>query len=270
MIDSHAHLHASQFDADRAKVIERMQTAGVAGAVTVGTDVATSQDAIKLATEYAFIWATVGVDPHEAASFTSDTLDELRRLAASPQVVAVGEIGLDYYWDKAPREHQADVFERQLDLARDLGLPVVIHNREAHSDTLEILTDWAAGHPWRGDRPLGVLHCFSGNTDVAFAAIDSGYLISLAGPVTFKNAGKPVAVAEAVPLEALVIETDAPYLTPHPHRGGRNEPAYLGLTLQRIAEIKDESPARVAEVTAANTRRLFALPEGVVPPVGGL
>lgn len=270
LIDSHAHLHAPQFDEDRARVIERMQAAGVVGAVTIGTDVATSQHAVELAEQYASIWATAGVDPHEAGSFTLDTLHHLRQLAASQQVVAVGEIGLDYYWDKAPREYQAHVFQRQLELARDLGLPVVIHNREAHSDTLRILTDWAHDHPWRGERPLGVLHCFSGDADMALAAIDSGFLISLAGPVTFKNARKPVAVAEAVPLQALVIETDAPYLAPHPHRGKRNEPAYLGLTAQRIAEIKRESPEKVADVTAANTCRLFGLPERVVQTVEGM
>lgn len=264
LIDSHVHLHAHQFDDDRARVIDRMQAAGVAGAVTIGTDVATSRDAIRLAEQHANIWATAGVDPHEAETFTSNTLEELRQLADSPQVVAVGEIGLDYYWDKAPRQQQATVFERQLGLARDLGLPVVIHNREAHGDTLRTLADWAEGHPWRGERPLGVLHCFSGDVDMAVAAIESGFLISLAGPVTFKNARQPVAVAEAVPLESLVVETDAPYLTPHPHRGERNEPARLVLTARRIAEIKGESLDRVAEVTAANTRRLFALPAGAM------
>jgi TatD DNase family protein len=267
LIDSHAHLHAPQFDTDRAAVVERMRAAGVAGVVTIGTDVEASRQAIECAAQYPYVWATVGVDPHEAASFTADTPDELRQLAASPQVVAIGEIGLDYYWDKAPREHQTTVFERQLELASELGLPVVVHNREAHADTLSILTAWASDHPWLGDRPLGVLHCFSGDTDMALVAIDRGFLVSLAGPVTFKNAWQPAAVAEAVPLEGLVIETDAPYLTPHPHRGQRNEPAFLGLTAERIAELRGESLQRIADVTAANTRQLFGLPARMLQSV---
>lgn len=259
LIDTHAHLHAPQFDADRDAVIQRMREAGLAGVVTVGTDVPASHAAIELARQHADIWATVGVDPHEAATFNDATLDELRELADAPEVVAIGEIGLDYYWDKAPRQVQARVFERQLELARALQLPVVVHNREAHADTLATLRGWAGDHPWQGERPLGVLHCFSGDVDMALEAVDLGFMISLAGPVTFKNAKKPVAVAEAVPLEGLVVETDAPYLAPHPHRGKRNEPAYLRLTARRIAEIKGVPLEAVAEATSANGRALFAL-----------
>lgn len=243
-------------------MIQRMREAGITDVVTIGTDVPASRAAIELAEQHDDIWATVGVDPHEVGRFTDATLDELRELARSPQVVAVGEIGLDYYWDKAPRDVQADVFGRQLELARALELPVVIHNREAHADTLAMLRDWAKHHhPWRGKRPLGVLHCFSGDVDMTLAAIELGFMISLAGPVTFKNATKPVAVAEAVPLDWLVVETDAPYLAPHPHRGKRNEPAYVRLTAQRIAEIRNVPPETVAEATSANGRILFALPE---------
>lgn len=258
LIDTHAHLHAAQFNADRDAVIQRMRQAGITGIVTIGTDVPASRAAIELANRHSDIWATVGVDPHEAATFGDATLDELRELAHSPQVVAIGEIGLDYYWDKAPRQVQTTVFERQLELARELQLPVVIHNREAHADTLAMLREWAGDHPWRGERPLGVLHCFSGDVDMALEVIDLGFVISLAGPVTFKNAKKPVAVAEAVPLERLVVETDAPYLAPHPHRGQRNEPAYLWLTVQRIAEIKGVPVETVAEATLANSKALFA------------
>ncbi|MFQ5595495.1 MAG: TatD family hydrolase [Anaerolineae bacterium] len=259
LIDTHAHLHAEQFDEDRDAVIRRMREAGVTGVVTIGTDVPASRAAIDLADQHPDIWATVGVDPHEAASFSNSTLDELRGLAGSPQVVAIGEIGLDYYWDKAPRQVQARVFERQLELARALRLPVVIHNREAHADTLAMLREWAGDHPWHGERPLGVLHCFSGDAEMALAAIEIGFMISLAGPVTFKNAKKPVAVAGAVPLEWLVVETDAPYLAPHPHRGQRNEPAYLPLTAQRIADIKGIPVETVAEATLANSKVLFAV-----------
>jgi len=259
LFDTHAHLHAEQFDADRDAVIGRMREAGVAGVVTIGTDVPASRAAVELAGRHPDVWATVGVDPHEAASFGDETLDELRELAGSPQVVAVGEIGLDYYWDKAPRQVQADIFERQLELAKALELPVVIHNREAHADTLATLREWAGDHPWRGERPLGVLHCFSGDVDMALSALDIGFMISMAGPVTFKNAKKPVAVAEAVPLDWLVIETDAPYLAPHPHRGKRNEPAYVRLTAQRIAEIKGVPLETVADTTLANARTLFGL-----------
>ncbi len=261
LIDTHAHLHAKQFDEDRDVVIERMREAGITDVVTIGTDVLASRAAIELAEQHDDIWATVGVDPHEVARFTDATLDELRELARSSQVVAIGEVGLDYYWDEAPHDVQAEVFGRQLELARTLDLPVVIHNREAHTDTLAVLRDWAKHHPWRGERPLGVLHCFSGDVDMALAAIEIGFMISLAGPVTFQNAKKPVAVAGAVPLDWLVVETDAPYLAPHPHRGKRNEPAYVRLTARRIAEIRNVPPKTVAEATSANSRTLFALPE---------
>lgn len=257
VIDTHAHLHAAQFDADREAVIRRMRAAGVVGVVTIGTDMPASRAAIDLAGQHPDIWATVGVDPHEAATFGDATVDELRALAQSSQVVAIGEIGLDYYWDKAPRQVQARVFQRQLELARELGLPVVIHNREAHADTLAMLREWAAEHPWRGRRPLGVLHCFSGDVEMALEAVTLGFMISLAGPVTFKNAKKPVAVAQAVSLNALVIETDAPYLAPHPHRGQRNEPAYLLLTARRIAEIKGISLEMLARATSDNAQALF-------------
>ncbi len=259
LFDTHAHLHVEQFDTDRDAVIRRMREAGIAGVVTIGTDVPASRAAIDLAGQHPDIWATVGVDPHEAAAFSDGTLEELRELASLPRVVAIGEIGLDYYWDKAPRRVQANVFEHQLELARTLQLPVVIHNREAHADTLAMLREWAGDHPWRGKRPLGVLHCFSGDVEMALAAIGLGFMISLAGPVTFKNAKKPVAVAKAVPSEWLVVETDAPYLAPHPHRGQRNEPAYLRLTAQRIADIKGMPVETVAEATLANSKALFAV-----------
>lgn len=261
LIDTHAHLHDAKFDADREAVIERMREAGVAAVVTIGTDLPASRAAVELAARHPDIWATVGVDPHEAASFNAETLAELRDLARSPHVVAIGEIGLDYYWDKAPRPVQAQVFEQQLALALELGLPVVIHNREAHADTLTMLRAWATDHPWQGRRPLGVLHCFSGDVAMALEAAELGFLISLAGPVTFKNAKKPVAVAREVPLNALVIETDAPYLSPHPHRGQRNEPARVRLVAERIAEIRGIPFEVVAQATTANARALFGLPE---------
>jgi len=261
LIDTHTHLHDAKFDADRDAVIQRMREAGVVAAVTIGTDLPASRAAVELASRHPDIWASVGVDPHEAAGFTADTLAALRELAQSPHVVAIGEIGLDYYWDKAPRPVQARVFEQQLALALELELPVVIHNREAHADTLRMLRDWASDHPWRGQRPLGVLHCFSGDVTMALEAAELGFLISLAGPVTFKNAKKPVAVAREVPLDALVVETDAPYLSPHPHRGQRNEPARVRLVAAHIAEIRDLSFTAVAQATTANARRLFGLPE---------
>ncbi len=260
LFDTHTHLHDAKFDADREAVIQRMREAGVVAAVTIGTDLAASRAAVELAAQYPDVWATVGVDPHEAAGFTVDTLAALRELAESPHVVAIGEIGLDYYWDKAPRPVQARVFEEQLALARELELPVVIHNREAHADTLAILRNWAADHPWREQRPLGVLHCFSGDVAMALEAVELGFFISLAGPVTFKNAKKPVAVAREVPLAALVIETDAPYLSPHPFRGQRNEPARVRLIAERIAEIRGVPFTVIAQATAANARKLFGLP----------
>lgn len=252
MFDSHVHLDDEAFDADRDAVLQRARDAGVRGCVTVGTDVASSEAAVALAERYGDVYAAVAVHPHQAGEAGPEALARLRALLAHPRVVAVGETGLDYANTSAPRDVQREAFVAHLRLGREAGLPVIVHCREAFADVLEVLDR---------ERPPGVvLHAFSGSADVAADALRRGYLISLAGPVTYPTARAPVEVARRVPLEMLLVETDAPVLAPHPWRGRRNEPAFLVAVVRRIAEIRREDPQQVARATADNARRVFGLP----------
>jgi len=261
LVDSHCHLYAEQFeDIPVPDILDRAAAEGIGRMVNIGTDLATSRRALDLAAAHAPLYATVGIDPGEAGAVTEADLAELAGLAAQPKVVAIGEIGLDYHWMVAPKEVQERVFRAQLDLAASLDLPVVIHCREAHEDNERILLGWsaarlAAGH--RIGRPLGVMHCFSGDLDTARRLVAAGFLISLAGPVTYKNAARTQEVATDLPLESLVLETDAPYLAPVPHRGGRNEPAYLRRTAEFVAQLRQISLEAIARATTANAARLF-------------
>jgi len=261
LIDSHAHLD-DKFVSDRQHVLERALAADVRSIITVGTDLASSNRAVALAsihTQGSFsqqqptVWATVGVHPHDASQLSSEVLAELERLARNDCVVAVGEIGLDFYRNLSPPAVQERAFVEQLELARRLGKPVVIHDRDAHSQVLGLLRQ--VGKDWQG-----VMHCFSGDEEMAKQVISMGFFVSLAGPVTFDNAHRLQAVARFVPLERLLIETDCPYLAPQPHRGQRNEPAYVRLVAAKLAELKAVSLERVAEVTTDNAKRLFRLP----------
>ena len=260
LIDSHAHLDFSKFDGDRPAVIERARAAGVLAIVNVGTDLRTSRRAVELAEGYATIYAAVGMHPHDAKKLDGAALAELRELARRPKVVAVGEIGLDFYRDLSPRDVQRRAFQAQLAWAAKMGKPVIIHDRDAHDEIMEVLTGWARGQrnsPLAGR--MGVLHTFSGNLSMAEKAIDLGFYISLSGPVTYKNAGQLSSVARALPLDRLLVETDCPFLTPHPHRGKRNEPAYVRLVAERIAALRGMSFDELAKATTANAQHLFDL-----------
>ncbi len=266
LIDTHAHLDFSRFDADRPAVIERAKAAGVAAIVNVGADLPSSRRAVILAEEYACIYAAVGMHPHDAKKLDGAALAELRELAQHPKVVAVGEIGLDFYRNLSPRDVQRRAFQAQLAWAARLGKPVVIHDRDAHDDVMEILADWAAGlensspvvskaKPLAGR--LGVLHTFSGDLVMAERAIELGFYISISGPVTYKNARRFPDIVRALPLDRLLVETDCPFLAPHPHRGKRNEPAYVRLVAERLAALKGISVEELAEATTTNAQHLF-------------
>jgi len=269
LIDSHCHLQFPQFRDDRPQVLERAWQAGLAAVVVVGTDVEDSRQAVALAESDERLFACVGCHPHSAAALDEAGRATLRSLASSPKVVAIGEIGLDFYRNLSPPDEQRAVFQEMLDLAGELGLPVVIHARQADEDTFAILSRWA-GHVRRSEgRPLGVLHCFSGDLTLALRYHELGFLISLAGTVTYPNAGQQAGVAAGLPLDTILIETDAPYLAPQNHRGRRNEPAYLEETVARIAELRGHSPPQVGERTAANAAVLFGLPQAAPQTAAG-
>jgi TatD DNase family protein len=254
LVDTHAHLHFPDFAPDLEAVLDRARAAGVRAVVTVGTDGKTNPAAVALAEGQPDVWATVGIHPHDAGAATEEDFTELERLArGSPRVVALGEMGLDFFRNLSPWEDQVRVFRRQLGLAGALGKPVVVHCRDAHAEVLAMLGEARAGL-------AGVMHCFSGDVDVARRCLDLGLVISLAGPVTYRNARALPEVARFVPGDALVLETDCPYLSPVPHRGRRNEPAWVALTAARVAELRGVDPATLAEATSRNAARLFGLP----------
>jgi TatD DNase family protein len=260
LVDTHAHLDSSRYDKDRAAVISRAQEAGVTQMITIGGSLEASRRALALAQEYPFLYAAVGIHPHNAVDLNGAALAELRELAQQPKVVAVGEIGLDFYRDLSPRDVQRRAFQAQLAWAAKMSKPVVIHDRDAHQEVLEILADWAAGQarsPLAGR--LGVLHTFSGDLSMAERAIELGFYLSISGPVTYQNARDLPEVVRSVPLERLMVETDCPWLAPHPHRGKRNEPAYVRLVAEQIAALRGIELAKVAQATTANARRLFGL-----------
>lgn len=251
LIDSHVHLDDPAFDADRDAVVRRARDAGVVAMVTVGTSLASSRAAVALAGQYPEVYAAVAVHPQEADGITHETMDELRILAGHPKVVGVGETGLDFARPHPARAVQEQIFRWHISLSRDAGLPLIIHCREVFPVVLDILQEWRA--------TAAVMHAFSGTPDIAQRCVDRGYMISMAGPVTFRNARVPVEVAKMVPVSSLLVETDAPVLTPVPFRGRRNEPAYLGYTVARIAEVKGMPDADVAQITADNARRIFRI-----------
>ncbi|MCL2669364.1 MAG: TatD family hydrolase [Syntrophaceae bacterium] len=252
-IDSHAHLEMMEFDQDREAVLTRAAEAGLEVIVTVGTTLADAEKAVALAHRYASVYAAVGIHPHEVKGINGDTYDALRVLARQDKVVALGEIGLDYFYEYSPREVQQRCFAEQLALAGELKLPFIIHDRDAHEEILAILKN----------QPLplrGVMHCFSGSWAMAQECLRLGLYLSIAGPVTYKKAETLQEVAQKMPLERMLIETDAPYLAPQPFRGKRSEPAYVMETAGRIAALRGVPVAEIQEQTAANARRLFALP----------
>jgi len=251
LIDSHAHLDDRRFDRDRDRLIKSLKEFGVELVINPGADLSSSIKAVSLAEEYDNIYAAVGVHPHSAKEMDESTIGLLKSFTNREKVIAIGEIGLDYYYDNSPRDVQRKRFIEQLNLAKEVNLPVIIHSREANKDTFDILKEAQDGSL------RGVMHCFSGSVEMAMEYIKLGFYISLAGPVTFKNARVPKEVAKAVPLDKLMIETDAPYLTPEPYRGKRNEPIYVRYVAGTIAELKGLTFEEVAKQTAENTKRLF-------------
>ena len=249
--DSHCHLDDKRFAEDLPAVLDRAAAAGITRILTIGTgDGPPGIDcAIRVAERYPQIVASIGVHPHDASKATPKTFDDLRALARHPKVVAFGEIGLDYHYDFSPRELQREVFTEQLKLARELSLPIIIHTREAWDDTIAVLT----GNPLNAG---GIMHCFSGDTAQAEQALALGFHLSFGGVITFKNAGAMREAARITPDNRLLIETDAPYLAPIPHRGKRNEPAFMTETARKLAEVRGTTPERIAELTAANFNRL--------------
>jgi TatD DNase family protein len=254
LFDTHAHLHFPDFADDLDAVMARARAAGVGGMLTVGTDVATSRAAIEIAEREPDVWATVGVHPHDAEGADDAALAAIVRLAASPRVVAVGEIGLDFFRDLSPRPAQERALRAQLEIARRVARPVVLHCRDAHEEMLAILAEHRVGEMG------GVMHCFSGDVPIARRCLDLGLVVSLAGPVTYPKARALPEVARFVPGDRLVVETDCPYLPPQPFRGRRNEPAHVAVTAARVAELRGEPLDTLAARLTATARRLFRVP----------
>lgn len=256
LIDSHAHIDLPEFDKDRDQVMLRARQQGVGAVINIGLDAQSSRQALETAKNYEGVFVAVGCHPHEAAKLKQGDLKVLADLTKDSRVVAIGEIGLDFYRDLSPRENQVEVFKKQLDLAANLNLPVVIHCRQAHREVYDILSAWVKS----ADSRQGVIHCFSSDMEMAGRYIELGFYISLAGPVTYPSARELVEVAREVPLDRLLLETDAPFLAPQAHRGKRNEPAYVALTAQKVADIRQVPVETVAEAAARNTIKLFRLP----------
>lgn len=251
-IDSHAHLEMKEFDPDRDAVIERACDAGVLQIVTVGTNLTLSRKAVALTRKHDAVYATVGIHPHDAARAGLAVFDELKILAREAKVVAYGEIGLDFFHNYSPRETQVNLFGLQLELASELNLPIVIHDREAHQETLGMVEVSGVRR--------GVFHCFSGDWPMAKQCLDMGFYLSVPGVVTFAKSKILQEVVRQAPLDRLILETDCPYLTPSPHRGKRNEPSYLIHTAMKVAQIRNLPPEDIARATTQNARHLFGLP----------
>ena len=248
--DTHCHLNSEQLYENRDEFIKHALDNHVEMMVVVGYDLESSKKAVEIAKEYPFIYAAVGIGPNDCLNTTTQDLQIIDEYLNEPKVVALGEIGLDYYWDDVPSDKQKDIFQQQVDLAKKHQKPIIIHCRDAYEDTYEVLK--RNGHP-------GIMHCYSGSVEMAKRFIDLGFYISLAGPVTFKNARVPKDVAEKIGLEHLLIETDCPYLTPHPYRGTLNEPVNVVYIAQEIAKLKNMEIESVASQTTFNAKKVFGI-----------
>lgn len=257
LVDTHCHLNMAVFEDDLEAVLQRAQEAGITKILVPGTDLETSRRAVALAGEHPGVYAAVGFHPHDAESWTANSRSDLKKLADQPKVIAIGEIGLDYYRNYSAPEVQRKVFQEQLDLARELGLPVVIHNREAIHDILPILKQWAGDLPETLKGRSGVLHAFSADPEAASKAIGLGFYIGVAGPITFRKAEALRGLVGVLPQDRILTETDAPYMTPDPHRGKRNEPGYVQYVAAAIANTRQVDIDMTREQTAVNARVLF-------------
>ena len=254
IFDTHAHYDDEAFDADREALLASMPKNGVGLIVDPGCDLDTSRRAVEIAEQYPHVYAAVGYHPENCSPYVPEELDILRELARHPKVVAIGEIGLDYYWkENPPKEFQEQVFRRQIDLALELDLPVIVHDREAHHDCLEVVR----AHP----KARGVYHCYSGSLEDAKVLVSLGWMISFTGTITYKNARKALEVIEWLPMDRIMIETDSPYLTPEPFRGKRNDSTKLKYIAETVAGVKGVGVEELAEITSENARRLFGLPD---------
>lgn len=253
LFDTHVHLNADQFSEDREETIQRALETGVRHMVVVGFDRKTIPLAIEIAEQHETIYAAVGWHPVDAIDMTEEDLNWIEELTSHPKVVAIGEMGLDYHWDKSPKDVQKDVFRKQIRLAKKLQMPIIIHNREATADIIEVLQEEDAKEVG------GIMHCYNDSVDYLQACLDMNFHISLGGPVTFKNATMPKEVAVKVPLDRLLVETDAPFLAPHPNRGKRNEPAYVKLVAEKIAELRGATLEEISGATTKNAMKFFGI-----------
>ena len=251
IFETHAHYDDPRYDADREELLNSFKANGVDYVINVGADLPSSEHSVKLAERYDFIYAAVGVHPHSADTLSEDGVKELEKLCGMPKVAALGEIGLDFYYDSSPRDAQRHWFKRQLELAARMGLPVIIHSREAAAETFGIIRD--------SNVRRGVIHCYSGGVPMALDYIDMGFYIGVGGVITFEKARKLKEVTEAIPLERILLETDAPYLAPAPHRGERNNSSYLTFIAAKISEIKGITQQNVYDTTYANASKLFGV-----------
>lgn len=253
LFDTHAHFNDAQFDKDRIEAIGRAKKNGVEYILTVSSDIASSVENVSLAQNHDIFYAAIGVHPHNVIDLNNNIISALTDFSSYSKVVAIGEIGLDYFYDNSPREAQKIWFSKQISLARNVKLPIIVHDRDAHEDTMNILKSEKAGEVG------GVLHCYTGSVEMARELLNMGFMISFAGPVTFKNANRLLEVAKYVPDDMLLIETDCPYLAPEPYRGKRNESAYVKMTAEKIAKIRGKSFDYIAEKTTSNAKRLFRI-----------
>lgn len=255
IFDTHAHYDDEQFDQDRDEVIQRVHTQNVGNILNVGIDIETSKNSIELARKYDFVYSAVGIHPHEVEKAPENYIEILEELINKnkDKVVAIGEIGLDYYYDFAPRDLQKKFFIEQMELAKKYNLPVAIHDRDAHKDTLDILKEENVSEN------SGILHCFSGSMEMANEVLKNGMYIGIGGVVTFKKSKKIVDIVKNIPMDRLVVETDLPYLTPEPFRGKRNESSYIKYVIDKIAQIKNMEPQEVEDITTKNAKRLLGI-----------
>lgn len=259
LIDTHCHFNFEDYNQDRDQVWADSHAVGVRRMIIPAVDIQTAHEAIALAEKYEGIYVAVGIHPNSTAEFDEDVIPAIRELASHPKVISIGEIGLDYYWDKSPKSQQFRAFEAQLALARELELPVIIHNREASEDTLTILEKWAKDLPDSLKARPGVLHSFSGDVMIAKRALDIGFYLGFTGPITYKNADDMRRVAAITPLNRILVETDAPFLTPIPHRGKRNTPAYIPIMVDRLASLHNIPTEEMGRYTTENAVTLFKL-----------
>jgi len=256
LVDTHCHLDFNAFDSDRMEVLQRAKQAGLEKIVNPGIDIDNCQAILRLCEEHSELYAAVGIHPNSALTWNQQTLSSLRELAHHPKVVAIGEIGLDFYRDRAPKDVQLRVFREQLGLASEMELPVIVHSRQAETETLDILTEWVSQRT-NAPSPPGVLHSYGGDEATAQRAITLNLLLGITGSVTFRNATRLQRLLVNLPLTSILVETDAPFLTPQPHRGERNEPTYVRLVAEKIAGLKNQPIKQITNITTANAKRLF-------------